>query len=848
MMPPFSANAPTCRTHGTMRSSPAGRPGGLLTLVLVMLTLASLVAPRAHAGPATGASTSLAGTSSTAVDQPDAALPANGGSSALADTASARARVHTDSGEMFQPCPLGSSRCPPRPITYQQCRPNSQLSFYKPALPGDTNGRETASTEVFAEHIGGQDNLYHLRGDVSLERWDQRLTSDHLDYNQLTTAYDARGNVTWQDSSVLLSASRMHGQTENEHAQASDVHYQMLTSRGNGRADHAELRGANHSRFTHASYSTCDPGHHLWEFRGGRITTDQLTGRGVAHDATMRIGGIPFLYLPKFSFPIDDRRKSGFLYPTFANHGHSGLMLSIPYYLNLAPNFDATLTPTLFTQRGAMLGTQFRYRFGGTKGKLDIDYMPRDRLSGSSRRNGQRNIRDNADRYLAKFKNKSVLGGGWRFKTSIKHASDKYYFQDFESDLKKYTTLSSLHSKAYLKGGGNWWSAGLGLDHYQNVDPAFGTNHVRYKRWPRGTLDLDIPLSRHFTFGMNSEVVAFRKNNAVEGNRLDVYPALKADFRGASWFVRPRASYRYTRYDLVHDPDRYGFSDHSPSRSMPIMSLDTGLIFERDTSLFGHDYTQTLEPRLYYLYAPYRDQSDQPIFDTKVMQMAWWQLFSPNRFSGADRQMNANNLTAAVSTRFLDADGIEKATFSFGQIRYFARQRVHRGLHTRPTNFDGSEYVARMGLQLNPKWRLNAVYQWDPEDRHTSVGTLQFQRRLGHSGILNFSYRYRRHYMEQLDASAVVPINEHWRMLGRWNLALRERNHFVRGDPKTLAALLGFEYEGCCMNIRLLGRHYVRNIHGDTSNSVMLQIQFKGLGSFSPQTENFLHHAIVGYQ
>ncbi len=772
-----------------------------------------------------------------------------GTSLATAATPATSARLPARPDQRPAPCPLGSFDCKAPPVSFALCRPNALLEFYQPGLPADSLGRETAPTDVLAEHVDSSNrSIYRLDGHVVLRRYDQLLHADHLDYNDRTTAYDAHGHVTYQDSAQLLSATHIQGTTTPDHAVADHVHYQILASHGNGTAARAELVDPQHSHFDRATYSTCDPGHRVWEFRAKKITIDKTTGVGVAHGASMRLDDVPFLYLPYFSFPVDNRRKTGFLYPMFANNGNSGFMFSIPYYLNLAPNYDATLTPQLYTQRGLMLGAQFRYLFGTSRGQLDVDYLPNDQRAGSDSQGHPREIADGADRYLIRFGDNTGISRHWGFSTSIQQASDKYYFQDFESVLKGYTTPSMLGSNAYLRGSGDWWSATLGVNRYQNVDPLLSDRSMPYKRWPRATFGINLPLSRTWTFGMSNEAVAFRKTDAVEGNRLDLYPYLSGDYQGAAWYVRPRVAWRYTRYELVNDPDRYGYTNHAPSRSLPITSIDSGLIFERDASLFGHHYTQTLEPRLYYLYVPYRDQRDQPRFDTSLMTFAYWQLFSPNRFSGADRQMDANNLTAALTTRLLGAGGVEKAAFSFGQIRYFSPQRVQLGRTTAPTDFSGSDYVAQMRLTLNPRWRLNSVYQWDPNDRRTAVGTLQFQRRLGFDGVLNFSYRYRINYMEQFDASAAIPVSENWRLLARWNLALRQSDHWQRGQPKTLAALLGVQYDNCCIAVSLLGRHYVRNVHGDTDNAIMLQIQFKGLGSFSPQTESFLRRAILGYQ
>ncbi|HEX7339667.1 MAG TPA: LPS assembly protein LptD [Rhodanobacteraceae bacterium] len=751
---------------------------------------------------------------------------------------------------VFTPCALGRLDCPQPPISFALCRPNALLKFYQPGLPQDALGRETAPTNVYALHVDSANRvIYKLTGDVALRRYDQLLHADAINYNDQTTAYDARGNVTYQDSAELLSANRIQGTTTPDHAVASNVHYQMLASHGNGVAQKAELTDPQHSIFDGATYSTCDPGHHVWEFRAKSITTNKTTGEGIARDATMRLGNVPFLWLPYFSFPIGNQRKTGFLYPTFAHNGNSGYMFAIPYYLNLAPNYDATLTPQIYTQRGVMMGGQFRYLFGTSLGELNVDYLPNDRDAGSDHNGRSRSIADGSNRYLLQFSNRTGLGDDWAFTTSIKRASDKYYFQDFESNLKGYTTPSSLASSAYLQGSGQWWDASFGFDRYQNVDPVLGDSSLPYRHWPGATFNLEMPLTRTLEWGVESTAAAFRSEaDVVQGNRLDVQPYLSADYQGAAWYVRPRLAWRYTTYDLIDDAARFGYTDRTPSRSLPIASIDSGLIFERQTSLFGQSYTQTLEPRLYYLYVPYRNQNDLPLFDSNTMTFAYWQLFSPNRFSGADRQMDANNLTAAVTTRFLDASGAQKASFSFGQIRYFSPQKVQLDRNAASTDFSGSDYVAQMQLAVSPKWQLNSVYQWDPNHHRTSVGMFGVQRRLGFDGILNFSYRYRDQFMEQFDASAAIPVSPQWKLLADWNVALRRQSHWQRGQPKTLAGLVGVEYENCCIALRLVGRHYIRNVHGDTDNAVMFDIQFKGLGSFSPQTERFLHHAILGYQ
>ncbi|MGN2254476.1 LPS-assembly protein LptD [Frateuria sp. GZRe12] len=754
-------------------------------------------------------------------------------------------------------CPLGAFHCPARPESFALCRPNALLEFYDPTLPRNAALRETSDTVVDAAHVDSSNRaVYRLSGNVRIERADQLLRGDRIDYNDTTTDYDARGNVRYQEAGELLSADRLRGNTQANRGVAENVRYQLLQSRGNGTAARGELLDAQRSRYNLVSYSTCDVGHHLWEVRAKSLEIDKSTGVGKAHGATMRFADVPFLYLPYFTFPVDNRRKSGFLYPTFGSSNRSGTMFAIPYYLNLAPNYDATIEPRIYTQRGAMLAGEFRYLVPGTRGQFNFQYLPDDRGDNTSEDEPTKGT----DRWWLKYSDVTRLGGPWYFSTSINRASDRSYLRDFGNDL--YTTsVGTLTSSGYVRGNGDWWNASFGASSYQNVDPYLPDTVVQYKRWPSANLGLDIPINRWLEFGADAQATAFRKDERIEGDRLDLYPYLAADFRGAAWFVRPKLAYRYTAYQLDGNYANYGyrgpltatqvspFDDRAPSRALPIASLDTGLIFERPTSLFGTSYTQTLEPRLYYLYVPYRNQDDLPVFDSRRMSFDYWQLFSPNQFSGADRQMNANNLTAALTTRLLDDDGVERLSASIGQIQYFAPQRVQlpNGAVTTaaPTDWTRSDYVAQLGVQLNDRWRLNSAYQWSPNSRQTDLGTLELQRRVGADGIFNFSYRFRRNLVEQYDASAIYPISERWRLLGRWVYSVR--------DKRTVEALAGVEYDSCCVAVRVVGRHYVVTRgpitdRGNSNNALMFELVFKGLGAFNGQTEDVLRRGILGYQ
>lgn len=750
-------------------------------------------------------------------------------------------------------CPLGSFHCAPQPLNYAMCRPNALLAFYDPTLGQRSDERDTSATYADATHVDSSSQTrYRLTGEVRLRRADQQLQADAVDYNDTTTDYDARGNVRYQQAGQLLAATHMRGNTAARTGTADDVRYQMLDSRGNGVARQGQMFDAQRSRYTGATYSTCDVGHHVWEFRAKSITIDKDSGVGVARNATLRLGNVPFLYLPYFSFPTDDRRKSGFLYPTLGHTTRSGYQVSTPYYLNLAPNYDATLEPTYYSERGVMLGGEFRYLLPGTNGQLSVHYLANDHGTPSALADT-----DGTDRYLLNYADRTHLGDSWSFSTSINRVSDASYLYDF-ANADTATTIYSLPSSAAISGGGTWWSAAFGGVAYQNTNPFLNDSALPYRQLPYAAFNLDLPLSRWLETGLTSSAVAFRKPGYVEGQRLDVYPYLAASFGGPAWFVRPRLAYRYTTYDLGNDYQRYGyggrlgagatspFTAQSPSRAVPITSIDSGLIFERTAALFGHDYTQTLEPRLYYLYVPYRNQSNLPLFNTNLMSFDYWQLFSPNQFSGADRQMDANNLTAALSTRLLDDQGAERASASIGQIHYFSPQRVLG------TDWANSAYVAQASVQLNDQWRVNSAYQWSPNTHRTDMGTFELQRRVATDGILNFAYRYRRNLLEQYSASAVYPLSERWRLVGSaaWSVP----------DRRMVEALAGVQFDSCCVSLRLVARSYVNQGYygyGPASkpanldkrdNAVLFEIVFKGLGATGGQIRPLLQRDILGYQ
>ena len=717
-------------------------------------------------------------------------------------------------------CPIGTLVCKKPVQDWSLCPKNDLLDFYVPGLP-TTGERTLADTEIKGRQTQSSDgDSYVLEGEASIRQLDQLIRADRFTYARTSTAWTAQGNVRYQDRDMLLSASDASGTTEPNQAKINAARYQLLSSRGNGRAAMVALTDSDHAKLDLATFSTCPLDSPGWEFRAADIELDQANGIGRAHDVTFRVGDVPVFWLPYASFPLDDRRKSGFLYPALGYDNQRGFDIAAPYYLNLAPNYDATLTPRLMTQRGLMLGGQFRYLTDSSHGTVEAEWLPNDRDTDSQRS-------------LLHWDNSTRFNANWGATVDLNHVSDDRYFEDFGRSLSiAATTL--LPSSAYFRGQGKWWKASIGGDEYQITDSTLPSSVEPYRRLPRATFDADHRLLGDLDAGIRSEYVSFSKDDAVDGRRLDLYPYLALPIETAAWFVRPELGFRYTSYQIDRDTDK------SPHRGTPIGSVDAGLRFERALDFGGNGYTQTFEPRAYYLRVPYRNQDNLPLFDTQEVPFSFGQLFRSNRFVGADRQMDANNLTVAVTSRLIeDSTGNERVSASIGQIRYFDDQRVQLPGRT-PTDFNGSTYVGELDLRISDRWRATFSNQWNPNSEQTELSAVGIQNRFGKEGVFNLSYRFRRDLLEQADASLLVPLNESWRLVGRWNYSMFDR--------KTLEAFAGIEHDSCCIAWRLLARRYVHNLDRDMSNALYFELEFKGVGSLGQKTGDFLRRAILGYQ
>lgn len=681
---------------------------------------------------------------------------------------------------------------------------------------------ELATTELSADDARiDQGQVYVLTGAAVVDRAGRRIRADRIRYDEAQGLVQADGTVRLDDANTSVTGSRASLQLDTDQGEIHDVEYRLHPQHARGQAAVARQESKTVKTFEQATYTTCDAGHEAWRLNARSVTLKEDEGFGTARHVWLELADVPVLYTPYISFPIDDRRKSGFLVPSIGNSQNSGAEFALPYYWNIAPNRDATITPRILAKRGVQMQGEFRYLDPAYKGEVGIEYLPADSEFGDE------------DRSLVRIEHSGNPMPRVSTLVQAENVSDDQYFEDLGTDLAMSSTthLQRLAQASY--NGAGWQLTGRTQD-FQTVDP---TASEPYKRLPQLLFDVEPhPLAYGVEFNLASELVQFEHDTRTTGTRLDLQPMLSLPWSGAAWFVTPSAGVRHTQYTL---DDIGSLPSDDPTRTLPVASLDSGLFFERSVNLFGNGLLQTLEPRAYYLYVPYEDQSGLPVFDTSLNDFSFQQMFMDNRFAGADRMGDANQLTLAATTRLLDpSTGTQHASFSFGEILYFRDRDVT--LPGWPAGEQSaSNLVAELEVRLSQTWKTVYGYQWDPQESKTERSNLRLQYRPDPRHLWNFSYRYRSDELEQLDTSALWHFTPRWHGVMRWNYSLP--------DSKLLEALGGVEYESCCWILRVLGRSYVSDTAGENNDAILLQLELKGLTSFGDPIESLLEDGILGY-
>ncbi|MEQ6885417.1 LPS-assembly protein LptD [Salicola sp. Rm-C-2C1-2] len=713
-------------------------------------------------------------------------------------------------------------------------------AYRPPALEPSKAGDAASEGERSPVHITSRDARYRvdetldLSGDVRVRQGELRARSDHARYDQNSGTLNLSGGVVSRANGVLLTGKEAEASDETGSLTLKTAHFLLHDAHMRGSAGRVERTGEEAMRIDQAVMTTCQPGRNDWSLAASAVDLDQASGFGTASHVRLRVKDVPVMYIPWLSFPIDDRRKSGFLYPSFgtSNTG-SGLFVATPYYLNLAPHYDATYTPQYIHGRGyfSELETRYLSRFGQTDVQLGFIDEDSEYESENPRMDGKRwglDVTSDAD-----------FGGGWRGDLAYAAVSDDDYGNDLNRtlDIQQNTHLSRNGRIRYSEPGLSFSAA---LRGYQTIDPAIPERSRPYNQLPRLQLDLNTSSGNWYATQETEYNYFWRENEdlqgdaAAVGHRLRTRPEVGWELRGLPGFVSTSMMLDHTQYQL-DDIDK----DERFSRSVPFADVDAGLYFDRFFDLGDSFYSQTLEPRLYYVYSPEREQGDIPVFDTRLNSFNFNQLFARDRFVGGDRVGDNNRLTTALTSRVYDVDaGIERARLSLGQIHRFENEKVTvkgRGAEADRT----SPYAGELVLRPAETMDLRVTGQWDADERETVQGRSQFRF---HTSDYRYLFNAGHTYdgatdLEQSDVSAVVALGEQTSVIGRWPYDMENR--------ETAGTLLGLEYSSCCWNLQLVAQRYRTRDEG-LDTRFLFQIQLLGLGGSGDAGET-ARDAIPGF-
>ena len=715
---------------------------------------------------------------------------------------------------------------------WPHCGPGFQVP-QRPSPEAAGSGADPGTIRLSADEADlVEQGVSRLTGNAVAEQGTRQLRSDEIVYDPSEEAIEARGDVRIWDEGVYLAGDRARTEIGPGVTTVEPATVFMLEDR-HGHGDAALLTRFGNERTTadDATYTTCDPGDADWRITANHVEFDHVEEFGAARNVWIEFMGRRVFYTPWMSFPLSDRRKSGFLPPTLGVSGSTGVDVTTPYYFNLAPDYDATLTARTMSDRGVQAQGEFRllsrdYGFS----RLAAQHLPFD-------------SKYDDDRTAFDLSHRHRWSSRWSTDARLEWVSDPEYLDDLGSSLTQ-SSRTHLPRRFDARYRGDGWGAFVRFQDFQTVDRTAGRP---YAQLPRTLLRTNLPeKNRAPNVGATAELAYFDHRSLTTGTRVDLRPSFTWPMRTAGTFVAPKASLHFTGYDLDRSATEAG-RDDGPSRLVPSFSLDSGLFLERPVTLSGTSLVHTIEPRLYYLRVPFERQDDLPNFDTSRPGFSFAQLFRENRFTGADKLGDADQTTLALSSRLLDERGSEIVRASVGQIRYFRNRKVALDGGEPEETARASDVVAEIEARPRRNWRLRAGLQYDTGADRTERSVWNVRYRPDRRTVVNAGYRLVRDVdpsrtVEQADLSFAWPLGASWRTVGRWNFALNEDGN------KTLEALGGLEYESCCWGFRFVARRFLSGGGDDYSNGIFLQIELKGLTGVGRRTEALLTRSIPGYE
>lgn len=707
-------------------------------------------------------------------------------------------------------------------------------------------------TTIVADQISGTtDTETRATGGVELSKPGVLLKADQLTHTQSRDEADATGNVVLIGVREQISGPHVRLGLTDSIGFFEQPTYEISSSRppdplanpafdqtivAHGTAERLEFAGKGRYELTNATYSTCKSGANGeidWFARAGRLNIDQNADLGSGRDVTVYFQGVPILYTPWLSFPLSNQRQSGLLTPTIGSTSKSGFEYTQPYYWNIAPDMDATFSPRLMSKRGVLLGSEFRYLDPSYHGQARYEYLPDDHLT-------------HTNRYAYALTHAQQFAPGLNGSVTMNGVSDDTYFSDLSTRL-AVTSQVNLLRQGTLSYAGTWWSATLLSQSFQTLqDPLLPPVTIPYKMLPKFSVNAvraDSPFGA--VFSAQGEAVRFQSGTStdVNGSRFTLYPQVALPMQISALSLTPKVGYLATKYS-INNFSGSGMPDH-PSISVPIMSVDSTVVFERDIDWTTGPLLQTLEPRVYYVYIPYRNQNQIPVFDTGNADFNFAQMFAENRFAGGDRIGDANQITGVLTSRLIDpATGAEVVRGSFGQRLYFSTQQVGLPGETLVNN-RRTDFLGEISLQVLAHTTGTTAWQYNSQLKQTERFNIGLQYRPETGKILNTSYRYThadstngQPGVSQIDVSGHWPLSGNWQAVGRYNYSFQ--------GNRIVEALGGLEYGEGCWAVRFVTQRLATQTQ-DSTTAFFVQLELNGLSRLGSNPLETLKRSIPGY-
>lgn len=692
---------------------------------------------------------------------------------------------------------------------------------------------------------GTQDREIEAYGSARLRKRGQAFFADWMRHDTPTDVLTAKGNVRIEQGREIIEGDSLRYEIGTDRGYMEQPRYTLVstppgittgsTARfgdtdGRGTAERLLFEGPGQYRVQTASYTTCEPGNDAWFIRARQLDIDRSRDVGVARDASIVFFDKTIFYSPYLSFSLHQERKSGFLTPSYRTSNTTGFEFTVPYYWNIAPDMDATLYPRYMTKRGLQLGGEFRYLNPNWQGEARTEILSSDQQV-------------SRDRWGIFAKHQQTLGRGWSGTFNVNRVSDGTYFTDLSTQV-AVTSQVYLTNDLTLARGGTWGNGGTYsfsafAQRWQTLqsDP-LAPLVAPYNRQPQLTLSAQRLGTRIGDFDLLGSYTAFDHPSLVNGQRVVLNPSLSLPLQNAYAFVTPKIGAHITRYAMGEN-NTLNLQDRT--RTLPVFSAEAGVVFEREMQARGQTLIQTLEPKAYYVYIPYKDQSRLPNFESGLQDINFATLFTENQFSGSDRINDANQLTAGVSSRFIDAStGIERLRVALAQRFYFEPQQVTLpGVAPRASDSNSSDLLAVISGNIAKNWTTEAGWQYNTDLNQVQKFNIAGRYQPQAGKVLNLAYRETINTVRQTDFSAQWPIDGRWTAVARWNYSIR--------DNRTLEALAGVEYNDRCWALRIVGHRFATTTSA-ASTSIFVQLELSGISRIGTNPMDVLFRNISGYK